>query len=116
MTEIDKLALLSRLNIILAIQNTSIHLDISPMMNYSGIEIEKFVRWPKDVDFTDYDYTEIIKDATSQQKKLTSYDMASGNFEILQCLKNHTIDKYSFEKYLQLYEENKEILDMKYDY
>lgn len=112
---IDKLTLLTKLNIILSIQNTPIHLDLYPMINYSGIEIEKFVMWSKDEDFTNYDYNEIIKNATNRQKELTNDDITTGNFEILQCLKDNTVEKYSFEKYLQLYEENKDVLDRKDD-
>lgn len=90
------------------------HLDLSPMMNNSGLDIEKFVKWPKTIDFTNYDYNDIIMNKTEPQRELTSNDMTSGNFEIL-CLSNKTIEMYSFEICLQLYEEYKDVLERKDD-
>lgn len=111
----EKLTLLNRLNLIFSVQNMPIHLDLSPMINYSGVEIEKFIRWPKGEDFKKYTYNDIIKNATYPQTKLTSEDIASGNFEILQCLNNNTIEISSFEKSLQLYEDYKYVLDIEND-
>lgn len=112
----DKLELINKLNIILSIQNMPIHLDLYPMMNYSGLEIEKFVRWPLGEDFNKYTYDDILENNTYPQKELTSFNIMSSNFDILLCLKDKTIEKYSFNKCLQLYEENKKVLDRKDDF
>jgi len=107
----DKLTLLKRLNDILSVLNMKVNKDLHPMVNYSSKEIKKFVIWPIGVDFTKYAYNDIFKNDSIPQKELIITITPSENFEILQCLKGNIMEKYSFDKYLQLYDEYKNLLD-----
>lgn len=107
----NKLSLFKNLNTILSIQIMPIHEDLTPMKNSSNVEIKKFIMWPVGVDFVEYDVKQIFNKSTIPQTKLTADHWNFGNFEILHYLANDIIEKYSFEKYIQLYEEHKNVLE-----
>ena len=75
------------------------------MLNYRGIEIRRFVTWPKNVDFNSENYIleNIISDFTDPQKEIKSNDLNSGNFQILECSNDGTFKIQSLDYCIDLY-------------
>ncbi len=79
------------------------------MLNYRGIEIRRFVTWPKNVDFDSNDYIleNIVSDYTDPQKEIEPSDLNSGNFQILECSKDNTFKIQSLDYCIDLYDNYK---------